>query len=368
MIANTPLPKDIEQEFSDRKCKLLKFEKKSVKLQYMCECGEIKEKMYSDFKKNRECRTCTSKKLKEKPNYEFTTDDGQIWKPIVGGWISNIGNAKNTLKKDLTLCKEKFRYNIGGKAQYATRLLAEAFEIENYEKLNDSKYIVMLKDRNPLNISLENLKITTKSETNSLNGQKSRQSEKFKEKVLWTRARFSDIENKVVSELPDHILYRNGEIWNGDRFLTFSEYGDYQYLCGKEKNYKVHRIICYAFNPLEGKMKFSDYDDLEVNHKDGNKLNNHADNLEWESRENNMKHSYNTGLNKKVRNILQYSLSGDFIKEYISIAEASRQTKEPEHRIRSVAQGKKSNITKFIWKFKNEEETKEYSKKYSKNS
>ncbi len=89
----TTFPTDIELEFTSKKCKLISFKNKSTKLQYICECGELKEKMYKDFKKNRECRTCVSKKLLQKPDNEFVTDDGQIWKPIVGGWISNKGNA-----------------------------------------------------------------------------------------------------------------------------------------------------------------------------------------------------------------------------------------------------------------------------------
>ena len=77
-----------------------------------------------------------------------------------------------------------------------------------------------------------------------------------------------------------------------------------------------------------------------------------------------MLHSYTTDLNKKVRNILQYSLKNEFIKEYKSIAEASRETGEPEHRIRSISQGKSNSKAEYIWKFKNEEETKKYSEKY----
>jgi hypothetical protein len=79
-----------------------------------------------------------------------------------------------------------------------------------------------------------------------------------------------------------------------------------------------------------------------------------------------MCHSYVNNLNNKVRNVLQYSLDNVFITEYPSIAEASRKTEEPEHRIRTIAQGKTNSNAKFIWKFKNEEESEEYSRKYSK--
>jgi hypothetical protein len=62
---------------------------------------------------------------------------------------------------------------------------------------------------------------------------------------------------------------------------------------GKTKNHYVHRLVAYAFlyNVKE-----------QVNHIDGNKLNNHLDNLEWVSQSENMKHAHNTGL-LKVRDM-----------------------------------------------------------------
>ena len=67
-----------------------------------------------------------------------------------------------------------------------------------------------------------------------------------------------------------------------------------------------------------------------------------------------------------IRNILQYTLDDDFVKEYKSISEASRESGEPEHRIRAIAKGKKNSKAEYKWKFKDEKETKEYSEKYSK--
>lgn len=355
---------DIYNIFKEKNCELIYFERKTIKLKYICACGIEKERLYKDFMRNKECRTCKEKKLKEKPiSNDENNENGEIWKPVVGGWVSNLGNAKNALGKILTLCNTKFRYRINGKNQYASRLIAEAFQIENYEKLNDTKYVVSHIDNNPSNNQIDNLKIVTKNEISSKNGQKSRQSSEFKEKINWGKDHFKNdnIETKIVPEFPKHILYYNGEIWNGANFLTFSKSENYYSVL----NNKVHRLICYAFHPIEGKNKLSDYEKFQVNHKDGNTLNNHADNLEWVSNSENMFHSYNSNLNKKVRNILQYTKDNIFIKEFNSIAQASRETGELEHRIRETAKGKGNSKAEFLWKFKNEDETNEYSQKYS---
>lgn len=60
---------------------------------------------------------------------------------------------------------------------------------------------------------------------------------------------------------------------------------------GKPKCIRTHRLVARAFcdNP-ENK--------LEVNHKDGNKLNNCSDNLEWVTSSENQKHAYKMGLQK----------------------------------------------------------------------
>lgn len=51
----------------------------------------------------------------------------------------------------------------------------------------------------------------------------------------------------------------------------------------------VHRLVANAFIP-------NDYNKSQVNHKDGDKLNNKASNLEWMSNSENQKHAYKLGL------------------------------------------------------------------------
>ena len=57
------------------------------------------------------------------------------------------------------------------------------------------------------------------------------------------------------------------------------------------KTRTVHRVIAKAFLPSDATKPY-------VNHKDGDKRNNHVDNLEWCTFSENIRHAYATGLNK----------------------------------------------------------------------
>jgi hypothetical protein len=65
---------------------------------------------------------------------------------------------------------------------------------------------------------------------------------------------------------------------------------------GKMKHTTVHRVVAETFIPNPENYK-------TVNHKDGNKLNNHVDNLEWCSSQQNTKHATENGLMAKGEQI-----------------------------------------------------------------
>lgn len=60
----------------------------------------------------------------------------------------------------------------------------------------------------------------------------------------------------------------------------------------KHKHMLLHRLIAIAFIPNPLKKS-------QVNHKDGNKLNNALENLEWVTHQENGVHAYKTGLTRK---------------------------------------------------------------------
>ena len=61
-----------------------------------------------------------------------------------------------------------------------------------------------------------------------------------------------------------------------------------------QKSYNVARLVAIAFVPLIDEKEY-------VNHIDGDKLNNRADNLEWVSRSENEKHAFANGLKTPTR-------------------------------------------------------------------
>lgn len=79
----------------------------------------------------------------------------------------------------------------------------------------------------------------------------------------------------------------------------------------------AHRLVCEIFHTE------SIYYGMDVNHKDGNKANNCADNLEWCNRKQNITHAFDTGLTKMGAAHHSAILDEDVVK---SIIEINKQT------------------------------------------
>ena len=82
---------------------------------------------------------------------------------------------------------------------------------------------------------------------------------------------------------------------NHYRLLGGSKHKDgYIFVTLHGKQIPLHRIVAKLFHGQDYK------EDLVVNHIDGNKLNNFADNLEWVTQSDNIKHSYDNNLQPKA--------------------------------------------------------------------
>lgn len=110
---------------------------------------------------------------------------------------------------------------------------------------------------------------------------------------------------------------------------------------GKTKFMAVHRLVAEAFisNP-------NGYE--EVNHIDKNTRNNHADNLEWCTRQYNNEYSHN-------KSVEQYSVDGELIATYQSILYASQMTGIGSTSIINNLKGRSMTAGGYVWKYSSRE-------------
>lgn len=115
---------------------------------------------------------------------------------------------------------------------------------------------------------------------------------------------------------------------------------------GKQKIFKIHRLVAQAFIPNPNNLP-------QVNHKDENKTNNCVENLEWCSAEYNT--NYGTRNERVSKSILQFSLNGEFIRKWNSITEARKELNIGKH-ISSCCNGKRTKAGGFIWGYESDYE------------
>lgn len=138
-------------------------------------------------------------------------------------------------------------------------------------------------------------------------------------------------------------------IVNGEGYLLFN--------AGRKIKLTVHREVARLFVPNPCNLPV-------VNHKDGNKQNNHYSNLEWVTHSENSQHAYDTGLHKPPclgkfgkdhvasKPIVQYNLDGVFVREWENARQAEREAGFHNGRISDVCNGKYHSHKGFIFKFK----------------
>lgn len=150
---------------------------------------------------------------------------------------------------------------------------------------------------------------------------------------------------KIIKPIVTNSGYYQYQLWHkGVRHVEFA-----------------HRLVAQTFIPNPGNKSV-------VNHLDENKLNNSVDNLEWVSHVANCR--YGTAIarrtehfdysKRRVNNvaqiaacskpIIQYDKNGNYIREWKSATECSKETGFSISGIRSVVRGKRNSIFGYVFK------------------
>ena len=139
-----------------------------------------------------------------------------------------------------------------------------------------------------------------------------------------------------------------GEVYGYKRrkFLKpMTNYKGYLYVVlykdNEHKHYFIHRLVAETYIPNLENLP-------QINHKDENKTNNCLQNLEWCDASYNI--NYGTRNDKIKKPILQFTLDGEFVREWPSTTDVGKKVKSS---ICECLKGKQKTAYGYLWKYKN---------------
>lgn len=184
------------------------------------------------------------------------------------------------------------------------------------------------------------------------------------DKMIEEWKQINNFENYEISNLGNVRNFKTKKIISKQKMGNYLTTKLYNIKTKKMKLQNIHRLVAETFIENKENKKC-------VNHKDGNKLNNSVNNLEWVSYQENTKHAFENGLQKswfgtkfgkehpnyKFRgkwktqiNVYQYDKNGKFIKKYNSATEAERILNISCPHIIECCKGKRKTAGGYIWK------------------
>lgn len=112
---------------------------------------------------------------------------------------------------------------------------------------------------------------------------------------------------------------------------------------GKSKSFLVSRLVAMSF--LENPNNLP-----QINHIDGNSMNNNINNLEWCTAKENVNHAFENGLINSCKKIMLINKTTNEVFEFNSRAKASKFMKKNKGYINMMLKRNKNENDEFIWK------------------
>jgi hypothetical protein len=157
---------------------------------------------------------------------------------------------------------------------------------------------------------------------------------------------------KPIQDFENYLATYDGRIFSvkANKYLSLwiDNVGYYQcllYKNGKKYHKRVHKLVFEAYN---GKI----YDKMQINHKDGNKLNNSITNLELATNAENTQHGYDNNLYHSYKRCIKvkvFDANGNFIETFKSIRETADKLNINRKTLSAILFNNKTNNYNYIF-------------------
>lgn len=149
---------------------------------------------------------------------------------------------------------------------------------------------------------------------------------------VWKYATSADLESEVWKHYDENVYVSNlgrvkrkkatGDFGIAKASTELGKMVGYPRVSVKGKNFLLHIAVAKLFLDKQDESKNI------VNHKDGNKENAAAENLEWVTQSENVRHAFDTGLTTGRKPVASIDENGDVLETFDSITHASHTSRE----------------------------------------